>query len=105
MAQRMKAGVFPLATSGDAPGDLRGDQTSVDNVSQRLNVAGAIREHEIEISLRTGKPPLLQGIGCEFPNRHNALASGRLWPADLVEPIGSLADVNRISLEIDVLPA
>ena len=36
---------------------------------------------------------------------YNALASGRLWPADIVEPISSLPDVNFIGLEIDVLPA
>ena len=105
MAQGVKAGVFPLAVNGDACRDLRGYESTVDNVGQRLNVASTVREHEIEISLRAGKLPLLQRVGREFANGDNALASGRLWPADIVEPISSLPDVNFIGSQIDICPA
>src|SRR5262245_20117574 len=37
--------------------------------------------------------------------RHSAGAGSRLWPADLVVAVSTLADVEFTLLEVDVLPA
>ena len=62
-------------------------------------------EHQIEIRLGAGQPPLPQRVKHDWPEWNLALASLRLGRANLVELVGALSHVQLVGLQVHVSPA
>jgi hypothetical protein len=94
VAQRVHAGIFDLAVLGDESGLDHGRlQPAGQNVCQLLDLAGAVRKHEI--AGRAGQLPLAQNRRQHRRQRHRARAGARLRRAYYLPSVGSLVNVDR----------
>jgi hypothetical protein len=106
MAERVKRGVFRRAIGEhDAGGHLNRLPAALDDVTEFFHAAGGVRKNELERTTGARKAPLAQSVENERRNRNAALAGLRLRPADLVEAIGALPNMQNLLVDIDVSPS
>ena len=70
-----------------------------------LDTADAVREHQIQLALRTGELPFPQGADHDRRQRNGPPAGRALQRPHGVEAVGTLTDAQLGLLQVDVSPA
>src|SRR5215472_2306270 len=101
----MKSILWLRRIGRDAGGELGASEPARVNVRVALDIAFAVREHEVQLALRTGELPCAQRVDHDRGERDLPPGRVRFWRADRVPAIGALPHGQHLALEVDSLPS
>jgi hypothetical protein len=98
--------IFRLALSRhNARSDTSGFQCTLNDVPVAVDLAASVWEGQPKLTIWASKTPRSQHRHHRFTNRYSARACHGLSGADLIEAVGTLADVYLASPQVHVFPA